>query len=336
MVMKTPALPFRCGLAAAVMSFLASMGEARAVGIFLDVQSYAGINSATVTYNPDIAPYQAFTAIGDSAQATPSGNLGLPGQTSGSAGTIAYGWSGGLSGGSNDSISGTQASASLAQAALHASHSDNGSCTANCNTNPSNAARGYAFASLQDIVTFQKAGAAVGTPIQVGLTFTMHGTFFGITGVGASGFAGAGIHIGPNVGSNFYVASMDATQDPGGSPVFTTDTGGGGNLPWINPVFSPAGDPLNRVFTADFIAQSGVGTNLIEQLILNCAEGTLCDYSNTSWFTFTLPEGVTLLSESGVLLTDPIPEPAALTVFAAGLAGLVLARRRRGQDASIH
>ena len=93
-----------------------------------------------------------------------------------------FGWSGGASGGTNDSISGTQAWGNIAQGAVGISHNDNGSCTTDCGaeTPPSNSAWGQGIAGYEDAVTFTKVGASVGDPIDVGVTFTLHGVFFNI------------------------------------------------------------------------------------------------------------------------------------------------------------
>jgi hypothetical protein len=67
--------------------------------------------------------------------------------------------------------------------------------------------------------------------------------------------------------------------------------------------------------------------------VVECADGTICDYSNTAQMSLILPSDVTYTSASGVFLTQSsapatVPEPTTLALLGGALAGLAVFRRK--------
>ncbi len=239
------------------------------------------------------------------------------------------GWSGGASGGTNDSISGTQAWGNIAQGAVGASHNDDASCTTNCGADPppSTSAGGQGLAGFDDVVTFTQAGASVGDPIEVGVTFTLHGVFLNMNGPASTGIVDASVSFSEL--SSSASATLDAntivTSSSNGGPAVDQYTDGD----WLSALFSPTNDPLNSVFTGEMVVGDGIPVDLTMYLNVACSYDTLCDYGSTAFLRFNLPEGVSFTSDSGVLLSHPIPEPAPIALVLTGLAGMAILRRRR-------
>jgi hypothetical protein len=299
--------------------------------LFFDVSSFAGVNSAETKYNyPTAGSGLNLDAMGDEAEASYSPNLfGSATQTQGTAGALALGRSGGASGGTNDSISGTQARGNIAQGAVGVSHNDDASCTTDCGTDPppSTSAGGQGLAGYQDVVTFTKVGASVGDPIDVGVTFTLHGVFFNMNGPASTGLIDADVSFSELSSSapTTLAAHSVVTSTANGGPVIDQLTDGD----WLSTHFSPTNDPLNSVFTGEMVVEDGEPLDLTMELFVACDYDTLCDYGSTAFLQFKLPEGTSFTSESGVLLSQPIPEPTTIALALTGFAAMVILRRRR-------
>jgi hypothetical protein len=316
-------------LLAVCVAYLAPLA-AYGAELYFRVDSFAGVNFAATTYNyPASGSGVNYDAVGDMAEADSSPNLmGSATETQGTAGALAYGWSGGLSGGTNDSISGTQAWGNIAQGAVGVSHNDNASCTTNCATVPipSTSAGGVGLAGFDDSVTFTKAGASVGESIEVGVTFVLHGVFFNMNGPESFGEVDANLSFSElSSSATTTLAASSFVESSANGPVIVQSTDGD----WLSTLFSPTNDPLSSVFTGEMVVQDGEPVELTMQLDVLCSYDTLCDYGSTAFLLFNLPEGVSFTSDSGVLLSHPIPEPAPIALMLTGLAAMTLVGWRR-------
>ena len=69
--------------------------------------------------------------------------------------------------------------------------------------------------------------------------------------------------------------------------------------------------------------------------VVDCGDGTICDYSNTAQMSLILPSDVTYTSASGVFLTQSpvppsaVPEPSSMLLFGSVLLGLGGTVKRR-------
>jgi len=96
------------------------------------------------------------------------------------------------------------------------------------------------------------------------------------------------------------------------------------------PIYHPLNDEMEQVsFSASLaayvLATSSGGMGLIDGLYSG-----LFDASNTAVLSIDLPEGFTYTSGSGVLLTSPVPVPAAAWLFGSSLLCLLGVARRKG------
>jgi hypothetical protein len=175
-------------------------------------------------------------------------------------------------------------------------------------------------------VTFTKAGASVGESIKVGVTFVLHGVFFNMNGPASTGLVDADVSFSELSSSAAATLAAHSVVTPtsNGGPVIDQLTDGD----WLSTHFSPTNDPLNSVFTGEMVVEDGEPLDLTMQLFVACDYDTLCDYGSTAFLRFNLPDGASFISDSGVLLSHPIPEPAPITLMLTGLAAMTLVRWR--------
>lgn len=86
------------------------------------------------------------------------------------------------------------------------------------------------------------------------------------------------------------------------------------------------------VYEADVIVNEINRFRVDSQLFVGLNGSGSMDYGNTSYFNLQLPDGVTLISSSGVLLSNPIssvPEPASWAMLIVGFSVVGIAARRR-------
>lgn len=85
-------------------------------------------------------------------------------------------------------------------------------------------------------------------------------------------------------------------------------------------------------FVGLYTVTNGQTVNFGDDFSLDCSSGALCDFSNTSRFSLTLPSNVNFSSGSGVLLTQSpsaTPEPGTMLLFIPALTAVVFAARRK-------
>jgi hypothetical protein len=84
-------------------------------------------------------------------------------------------------------------------------------------------------------------------------------------------------------------------------------------------------------FTGTMTVTNGETVPILFLEQLECVDGTVCDFSNTTQMSLILPSDVTYTSASGVFLTQTAatPEPSSLMLFGSGIAAVLCARRRR-------
>ena len=81
-------------------------------------------------------------------------------------------------------------------------------------------------------------------------------------------------------------------------------------------------------FTGKFTVNDGDTKSFMEELSLTCESGASCDFSHTGDVALELPTDVSYTSDSGVLLTGGVPEPATWAIMLIGLAGVGASLRR--------
>jgi hypothetical protein len=167
------------------------------------------------------------------------------------------------------------------------------------------------------------------------LTFTVGGTGSETITVGLS-LDGNVSALSPasyeqNIQYNFGTPEVYFEGGTGFSPPITGPTSG-----WLTSSF--AGLTMSGFnFTGTLTVTNGeiVPITFIQQM--NCDVGAVCDFSDTTQLSLTLPSDVSYTSASGVFLTQsssgsPVPEPGSLSLMALAIvaAGWVARRRSVG------
>jgi hypothetical protein len=185
-----------------------------------------------------------------------------------------------------------------------------------------NSNQAIASATLNDLLTFNVAGASSSTVTDIGVTFTVDGTVSPGTSAANGG-----------VESEYNLKLGDGTID------YVYDTGDSNpnlipiNDGWVSTAITSE-SPDSFVFSGVYALTGATDPLNIQMLLsLNCTGNASCDVSHTGAVSFTLPSNVTFTSASGVFLTQPVtsatPEPSYTLVAGIGFLGLVVFARRR-------
>ncbi|MEO8081128.1 MAG: PEP-CTERM sorting domain-containing protein [Caldimonas sp.] len=195
---------------------------------------------------------------------------------------------------------------------------------------------GRARAQLNDVITFNVAGADASTITSIGLDLTLDGTISDFQHVNYlydlkmyAGGRGA-----PSVGwtTVLYNSPTDARNYVGWA------VSGGTGAPDGFTSFEVLADNattkhLHGVFT---ITGPQTTFDILMGFSLTCGGGTDCDFGNSGHLNFDLPDNVAFTSGSGLLLSGvavaPVPEPETYALILAGL-GMTgwMARRRKAR-----
>ena len=177
---------------------------------------------------------------------------------------------------------------------------------------------------LKDSVTFAVSGAPTA---QIQVNAHLSG---GATGVGpGAGQETNSLNFGFGGGSFQWEAFVSSNGKTG-----ISENGASGYVPpsgWDSYQFtneSVTGFDFSGLLTVS----DGQKAGFFENLSLDCSNGAVCDFSNTSRFSLSLPSNVSFTSDSGVLLTAPTtatPEPGTIALILPTLAAAAFAWRRK-------
>jgi MYXO-CTERM domain-containing protein len=186
---------------------------------------------------------------------------------------------------------------------------------------------GDSVAVFGDTLDFSAPGASVNNPVDIGVTFSIDGSFDTQT---AQGLSFGDVSSSFSFGNAAYNESIFDNGNSSFTPAFS---GGPGLAGWVSSSFSVR-TPTDIVFTGIYaLTSSSESIGIQAELVNSCGAGTDCDYSDTGAVSLSLPDGVTYTSDSGVFLTQSAessaPEPAPAALLASGFAALVFLRRRR-------
>ena len=199
--------------------------------------------------------------------------------------------------------------------------------TGNC-TLPNVNCNGEAFASaeMRDLLTFTNT---TGTVQDIEVSFAFDGT------VALGGLADRNVQ---NVDLCFIAGTF---QCLGTSEEFTyTDGSISGPTPptltvptsgWVSTSILPGANGYSDTFLGTFAVPAGVSSATMSAFMkVDCGvDGTTCDFSHTGQLSIAQPAGVSFTSQSGVLLTQSVPEPATFGFAALALLAGALRKRRQ-------
>ena len=180
-------------------------------------------------------------------------------------------------------------------------------------------ARGVA--TVSDGLHFTVAGAASGTVTDIGVTFTVHGTV--VQGSQTQPYWRVSSLL--QFGGAEFNSALDFQV---GTATFSDSASN-----WVS--YGYASNTVDDIVFEGIYALTGPSTDLgiYEVLDAGCGGGVACDFAHTGAVSLSLPDGVSLTSDSGVFLTGSnVPEPGSLALLSAGLALTATFRRRRGNS----
>jgi hypothetical protein len=178
-----------------------------------------------------------------------------------------------------------------------------------------------------DLLHFNVAGAGPGTMTIIGLSFHVHGGMDAFTPAGDSH---GGLTSVFELGGGFFEGSVYSGPNAY-TPTFSEAGQTGGRLTDSVTQNAPGDFTFNATYGLTGASQD---LGIAEYLEAGCGDGTACDYAHTGTVAFTLPSNVTFTSDSGVFLTQGVPEPATWAMMLIGVGGLGAVLRQRRELAS--
>lgn len=181
----------------------------------------------------------------------------------------------------------------------------------------------FADASLADRLTFTIAGAGADTITTIGIEYTFHG--FTVAGIDDLYYAASSLHFGS--------AGLQLVDGKNGGQPATRWGSNLGNFTGFS--VTDDGETMRAHATFSLVGASSTH-DLLARLYTRTGGNATANFANTSLVRFTLPDTVTMTSQSGVFLSQvggAVPESSAWALLILGLgltgAGMRRAKQRR-------
>ncbi|MEO7056792.1 MAG: PEP-CTERM sorting domain-containing protein [Caldimonas sp.] len=194
--------------------------------------------------------------------------------------------------------------------------------------------QGRVRTQLDDVITFNVAGADASTVTRVGLDLTLDGMISAYQDLSylydLKMFAGGR----PGLSVGWTTALYDTPDDPRNYVGYAVS--GGTGAPSGFESFELLADSATTKHFHGIFTLNGAQTafGLLLGFSLQCSSGTDCDFGNSGHLSFDLPDNVAFTSASGLLLSGAtvpaVPEPETYALILGGLAmtGWISRRRR--------
>jgi hypothetical protein len=181
---------------------------------------------------------------------------------------------------------------------------------------------GQGFAQNSDVLHFSIPGASASTVTNLSITFSIDGNLLTSTAAGDSA-----AEMQANL--TFAGGHFAETFDQSGSSAYQPVASGLQVTGWAASSFSS--NTAGKIIFNGTISVTGptADVSVAETLSGFGALGSSANYYNTGVVSISSPAGVTYTSDSGVFLSNPVPEPGIIALVGLALPMLATRRRRR-------